>query len=283
MARIRSIKPEFWTDEKIVGLPFQARLLFIGLWNFADDSGALDYSPERIGMQVFPGDVDTDVSGLLDLLQVSGLIETWVCDSGEKAISVRNWSKHQKIDNPSKKTILRENYRKVAIPSEARVAVAKKYGCKPGGEAAAECYYCGIPGKIQWWSGARGKPTKWITLSDLEFDHFRSEHTGGSSTSENIVLACRSCNRGKREFDSLTFFVERNIHRDLDSPREGSALDQGREGIGEDGKGSSSAAAPPTQIAKPLKVSRGLDPEWWLDFKLAYPHRAGDPDRKSVV
>ena len=28
MARIRTIKPEFWTDEKIVQLPFEARLLF---------------------------------------------------------------------------------------------------------------------------------------------------------------------------------------------------------------------------------------------------------------
>ena len=39
MARIRTIKPEFWIDDVIVELPFETRLLFIGIWNFADDAG----------------------------------------------------------------------------------------------------------------------------------------------------------------------------------------------------------------------------------------------------
>jgi hypothetical protein len=41
MARIRTIKPEFWTDEKIVECSFEARLMFIGMFNFADDKGNL--------------------------------------------------------------------------------------------------------------------------------------------------------------------------------------------------------------------------------------------------
>jgi hypothetical protein len=38
-----------------------------------------------------------------------------------------------------------------------------------------------------------------------------------------------------------------------------------------------SAVAPPTRARR---VSRGTlpDPEWWLDFKLTYPDRAGDPN-----
>ena len=39
MARIRTVKPDIWTDEKFVELSPLARLLFIGLWNFADDEG----------------------------------------------------------------------------------------------------------------------------------------------------------------------------------------------------------------------------------------------------
>lgn len=34
MARIRTIKPEFWTSEQVMGCAPLARLLFIGLWNF---------------------------------------------------------------------------------------------------------------------------------------------------------------------------------------------------------------------------------------------------------
>ena len=63
MARIRTIKPEFWTDEKIVELSAFARLLFIGLWNFADDAGRMEFSAKRLKMQIFPAD-DVDISAL---------------------------------------------------------------------------------------------------------------------------------------------------------------------------------------------------------------------------
>ena len=64
MARIRNIKPDFWTDEKLVELETWERLLFIGLWNFADDEGFMPYSPKRIKMQIFPGD-SLEVSRIL--------------------------------------------------------------------------------------------------------------------------------------------------------------------------------------------------------------------------
>jgi len=54
MPRIRTIKPEFWTDDKIVELSFPARLLFIGLWNFCDDWGRMEYKPKSIKLRIFP-------------------------------------------------------------------------------------------------------------------------------------------------------------------------------------------------------------------------------------
>ncbi|MCS5946284.1 hypothetical protein LNP25_19480 [Klebsiella variicola subsp. variicola] len=53
MARIRTVKPEFWTDEKVVECSIPARLLFIGLFNFANDMGCLERSPKRLKMQIF--------------------------------------------------------------------------------------------------------------------------------------------------------------------------------------------------------------------------------------
>lgn len=99
MARIRSIKPEFWTDEKIVELDFAERLLFIGLWNFADDQGYLDYSPKRIKMQVFPGD-NVDVVGGLKKLHEASLIEAF---DGPKGVVlwITHWKKHQRVSNPA--------------------------------------------------------------------------------------------------------------------------------------------------------------------------------------
>ncbi|KKK60207.1 hypothetical protein LCGC14_3026700, partial [marine sediment metagenome] len=39
MARIRTVKPDFWTSEDVAAVSRNARLLFIGLLNFADDVG----------------------------------------------------------------------------------------------------------------------------------------------------------------------------------------------------------------------------------------------------
>lgn len=102
MARIRTIKPEYWTDEKIVELSFPARLLFIGLWNFADDEGRLVYSPKRLKMQIFPAD-DLDVSELFGEIRGRLLAVVYEVDNVEY-LQVVGFSKHQKIDrrSPSK-------------------------------------------------------------------------------------------------------------------------------------------------------------------------------------
>lgn len=67
MAKIRGIKPEYWTDEAIVELSRDARLLFIGMWNFACDNGHLADKPRQIKMRVLPAD-DVDVDSLLEEL-----------------------------------------------------------------------------------------------------------------------------------------------------------------------------------------------------------------------
>lgn len=58
MARIRSIKPLFWGDEKIAELSREARLLFLGLVSMADDDGRFLASHQAIAGYVFPNDLD---------------------------------------------------------------------------------------------------------------------------------------------------------------------------------------------------------------------------------
>lgn len=99
MARIRNIKPDFWTDEKLVELEPIERLLFIGLWNFADDKGYLPYSPKRIKMQIFPGD-SIEVSRGLQSLISGGQVTLYDSVEG-KVLHITNWEKHQKVSNPS--------------------------------------------------------------------------------------------------------------------------------------------------------------------------------------
>ena len=47
MARSRNIKPSFFMNEDIIELPYEARLLFIGLWTLADREGRLENRPKK--------------------------------------------------------------------------------------------------------------------------------------------------------------------------------------------------------------------------------------------
>ena len=91
MAKIRGVKPEFWTDEAVVELSRDARLLFIGMWNFACDNGHLDDKPKQLKMRIFPADDDTDMEAWLEELVAAGRI-TRIAGT----ITIPRFSDHQK-------------------------------------------------------------------------------------------------------------------------------------------------------------------------------------------
>lgn len=103
MARIRTIKPDFWTDEKITECSLSARLLFIGTWNFADDEGNLQASAKKLKMQIFPAD-NIDCQPLLDELITHGLLIEYSVND-EKFLHIKGFKKHQVINRPSKSNI----------------------------------------------------------------------------------------------------------------------------------------------------------------------------------
>ena len=92
MARIRSIKPEFWTDGRIVQLPYETRLLFIGLWGFADDCGHIEDEPIRLKLQILPAD-DIDPADLIDQLIAVGVLERLT-----GCLRIKHFEKHQRVD-----------------------------------------------------------------------------------------------------------------------------------------------------------------------------------------
>ena len=88
-------------------------------------------------------------------------------------------------------------YKKMAIPSSTRVAVAERYGCPPGTSIEALCARCGSNGTIHRTRAYNGSPLRWTTFTALEMDHVIPEFLGGSSDPSNIQLLCRRCNRSK--------------------------------------------------------------------------------------
>ena len=77
-----------------------ARLMFIGMWNFADDLGRLPLSAKTIKAQIFPADdisLDT-IRGMIDELSRNGLVIPYVVEDREY-LQITGWQ-HQRIDKP---------------------------------------------------------------------------------------------------------------------------------------------------------------------------------------
>lgn len=101
MARIRTIKPDFWSNEKVMSCSRNSRLLFIGLWNYADDAGRMVDSAKTVKAQIFPGDddiVSENVRGMLDELSGNGLLLKYEV-GGRAYLQITGWD-HQRIDKP---------------------------------------------------------------------------------------------------------------------------------------------------------------------------------------
>lgn len=100
MARIRTIKPEFWSHEGLARCSRDARLLFIGLFNVVDDEGRARAAPVYIHGAVFPYDEDLKITPLLDELERGGFIQRYESEE-ERFLFIRGFREHQKIDHPS--------------------------------------------------------------------------------------------------------------------------------------------------------------------------------------
>lgn len=74
MPRIRTLKPEFWSNEKLASLTFPARLLAIALLNYADDEGFFNANPRLVEAFAFPLDQGVKIPVLLRELSGIGYV-----------------------------------------------------------------------------------------------------------------------------------------------------------------------------------------------------------------
>lgn len=109
MARIRTIKPEFFTSEDIVELDPLARLLYIALWCEADKEGRLIWKPKTFKMRYLPAD-SCDIDALCDALLTRQLVVLY----GDGLAVIPTFREHQHI-NP------RESESKLPEPTEESI------------------------------------------------------------------------------------------------------------------------------------------------------------------
>lgn len=101
MARIRSVKPEYWDDQELAEqVSRDARLLYIGLWNLADEHCRLRGDARFIKGRIFPYDDDVsmeDVAVMLAELALAGKVVPFQVDE-VIYLHLPNLGKHQRLE-----------------------------------------------------------------------------------------------------------------------------------------------------------------------------------------
>lgn len=128
MARIRTIKPEFFTSEDIVALSPMARLYYIALWCEADKEGRLAWKPRTMKLRYFPAD-DCDIDALAREVVASGLVKLY----GDGLAYIPAFAKHQHI-NPRESASTLPNPLASAPVTDASARVNSKIDPQVGRE-----------------------------------------------------------------------------------------------------------------------------------------------------
>ena len=101
MARIRTIKPEFFRHEGLYELERECalpiRVAFAGLWTAADREGRFRWAPRTLKLDCLPFD-ECDFSRVLDALATRGFIVKYSCDGVDYGF-IPSWNKNQVINN----------------------------------------------------------------------------------------------------------------------------------------------------------------------------------------
>ncbi len=105
MARIRTIKPEFWRNEALASISAEACLLAVGLLNHCDDEGYFNPNPKLVQSDIFPlRELSATTTVLLRELSDIGYITLFQGSDSKLYGLIPNFVKHQVINkkNPSK-------------------------------------------------------------------------------------------------------------------------------------------------------------------------------------
>jgi hypothetical protein len=97
--RIRSLKPEFFTDRVTGRWPAELALFYQALWVLADDEGRFEWEPEGIRGQVFPYRSLIDPCALMEELRKTGHVVKYSAN-GEYYGWLPKFKRHQHPNRP---------------------------------------------------------------------------------------------------------------------------------------------------------------------------------------
>lgn len=172
MARIRSVKPDLWTDPDFIELSIGARLLFIAAKNFASDYGVLPDKAKQLKLQCFPGD-DIDIEPLIDELVALGLWARRTAPDGARVLVIRAFNRHERVDKPNggrwgNPATWSDDSRPVATPPESSRTVATTSESDATQDGSESSRMVATPPDDSCADGITGREGKGISLSSTD-------------------------------------------------------------------------------------------------------------------
>ena len=209
MARIRSIKPEFWEDEKVGDLSAMARLLFVGTWNLADDEGLLRWTEDYITASLFMYDGLTvkRTRALMDEVVDANLVFPYLANRQRLGYVVR-FREHQRINRPQPG--------KMPAPSLTAPTVREMYGRRD----EWTCHLCGGPINEQMVVPVLNVydqvlPRDVSTDLNLSLDHVVPQSQNGDDYPSNIKASHIACNKARCDRPITSFRMPASVSRAL--------------------------------------------------------------------
>ena len=127
MARQRTVKPDFFNDEKLAKISRDARLAYIGMWIHSDDFGVVRGSITWLRSNVYPYDEDVTTANLKAWIEELADLERILPfeSEGESYYYMPTFLQHQTVDKPNVKE-------RNPIPPKALVERSAKHRIKFG-------------------------------------------------------------------------------------------------------------------------------------------------------
>lgn len=240
MARIRTIKPEFFTSEDIVSLTPLARLLYIALWCEADREGRLNWKPRTLKMKYLPAE-SCDVMPICDELVSANLVVPYIVDDEPYAV-LPSFKKHQAIN-------VREAQSSIPAPPDGVHVHAR----------AKDAWIVDADTRVTVLARDAHRCVRCGSDEHLQIDHIFPKSMGGSNAITNLRVLCRSCNAARPVSgqgliddlakDGLTLYDMQRTCMHVQGDGEG----KGKEGKGREGKGKEGGDDARASSARPTR------------------------------
>jgi hypothetical protein len=185
VARIRTIKPQFFFNEDLARLPERTRLFYIGLWTQVDREGRGEDRPVRLRAEIFPYHPEIDAEEIMLELAGWGFLRRYSVNR-DKYFVIDKFKEHQAPHH-------REPESKIPAPPPEEKRARKSPG-KPGPSTALPGLGTASPGPgtvepVRKGREGKGEEGKGLAAAPLEPAKDASTPSESKTPVQRIVLA----------------------------------------------------------------------------------------------